>query len=235
MYATLVIKNIRNLYTCDAHDTVLHNAFVAMHHEWIIAVGTGDFRHLTDEATRVLDAAGEIVVPAFIESCYAMPEESSWSGMLRHEHDILWKLQSGGILTVMTKAGRVQQRTLKQDVFRSRPQTVARVAFGARKLPERPFVLSCQGPGQICSFQPAAFYLRQMLKADAMDLLKAMTLWPAQAPGLKDRGGIEKGKLGDLLVFRVPDLDALYDQPDLGSLRRIVKNGIPVWPQIIRC
>lgn len=112
--------------------------------------------------------------------------------MLRHEHDILWKLQSGGILTVMTKAGRVQQRTLKQDVFRSRPQTVARVAFGARKLPERPFVLSCQGPGQICSFQPAAFYLRQMLKADAMDLLKAMTLWPAQAQGLKDRGVIEK-------------------------------------------
>ena len=235
MKATLIIKNINHLYTCDQHDTVLHHAYIAIHHEWIISVGTGSFRDLTDDATRVLDAAGEIVVPAFIEACYDMPEETSYSQMLRHEHDTLWQLQKNGILTVMTKAGRIQQRTLKQDVFRSRPAQMESVTFGMDQLPAAPYVLSCQGPGQTRTFQPAAFYLRHMLQADPMDLLKAMSVWPAEAQGLKDRGVLEAGKLADLLVFRVPDLEALFDQADMPSLRRIIKNGIPVWPDVIRC
>lgn len=235
MKATLVIKNIEKLYTCDSHNTVVHHAYIAVHHEWIMAIGTGSFSRLTDDATRVLDAAGEIVVPGFIEACYAMPEEQSWNGMIRHEHDTLWRMQKNGILTVMTRDGRVQQRTLQQDVFRSRPMWMDQVTFGQKEKPEGPFVLSCQRPGNTASFLPAAFYLRHVLDVPPMEILDAMTRWPAEAQNLTDRGVLAKGKLADILVFRVRDLKELFDQADMTTLRRIIKNGIPVWPQMIRC
>lgn len=235
MKATLVIKNIEKLYTCDARHTVLRHAYIAIHHEWIMSVGIGECRGLMDAATRVLDASGEIAVPGFIEACYVMPEKATWNETIRHEHDTLWRLQKSGILTVMTRDGRVQQRTLLSDAFRSRPHDLPQVVYGQKEKPEGPFVLSCQGPGKTFSFQPAAFYLRHMLGMSSQDILDSMTCWPAMAQRLKDRGVIEKGRLADILVFRVRSIDELFDQADLDSLRRIVKNGIPVWPEMIRC
>ena len=67
MKATLLIKNIENLYTCDKNFTILHHAFIACHHDKIIEINTGSYKEWLDPATRVIDAQGECVVPAFID------------------------------------------------------------------------------------------------------------------------------------------------------------------------
>ena len=55
MKATLLIKNIENLYTCDKDFTILHHAFIACHHEKIIEINTGSYKEWLDPATRVID------------------------------------------------------------------------------------------------------------------------------------------------------------------------------------
>lgn len=46
MKATLIIKNIENLYTCDADFTILKHAFLALFHDKIIKMGTDSFESL---------------------------------------------------------------------------------------------------------------------------------------------------------------------------------------------
>ena len=36
MKATLIIKNINHLYTCDQHDTVLHHAYIAIDRKSVV-------------------------------------------------------------------------------------------------------------------------------------------------------------------------------------------------------
>lgn len=235
MKATLIIRHIKKLYTCDQQDTVYTHAYVACHHDRILECGPGEGTHWQDEATRIIDAAGEIVVPGFIEAQYDMPRSSSYNDMLRQERDRLYRMYRCGILTVLTAAGRIQQRTLYQDVFRARTKDLDPVKFGDDKPENTPFVLTCAGPGNNCSLQPAAFYQRHIHKTDCMDLLKASTCWAAQAARLHDRGIIAPGKLADMLIIRASDICGFYEMADTYLVRRIIKNGIPVYPEIIRC
>ena len=235
MKATLIIRNIEKLYTCAEDDTIYENAFVAMHHDVIMACGSGTGSQYRDEATRILDATGEIVTPAFIEAHYEMPRSNSYNDMILKEYDRLFRMYQAGITTVMTAEGHVQNRSLSQDVFRSRASCIRQLHFGDEKLPEAPYVLTCGGPGANCSLQPAAYYARYLLDADPYELLKASTVWPAKAQKLTDRGMVEPGKLADLLVLRASEISRFYELADTFLIRRIIKNGIPVWPEIIRC
>lgn len=68
----LVIKNARQLLTCkdDAKDLigVLENGWVAVSGEEIAAVGTkGEIEPLVSPETKVIDAAGKVVAPGFID------------------------------------------------------------------------------------------------------------------------------------------------------------------------
>ncbi len=65
MKATLIIKNIENLYTCDENFTVISHAFIAIHHDTIVDYGVHSFKPWLDESTRVIDARGEVVCPGF--------------------------------------------------------------------------------------------------------------------------------------------------------------------------
>ena len=67
--ATLLIINLEKIYTMDMvnkHPLVFQHAFIAIHHERILAVGCGSWREYADKDTRILDGRGHIAVPGFI-------------------------------------------------------------------------------------------------------------------------------------------------------------------------
>ena len=47
MKATLLIKNIENLYLCDSKNTIISQAFVALHHDKILDFGSHDPKKLS--------------------------------------------------------------------------------------------------------------------------------------------------------------------------------------------
>ena len=242
MKATLIIKNIKNLYTCNEKSEVLSDAFIAVHHEYIIDLGIHHgYKKWMDSSTRVIDAQGECVVPAFIDSCLQNYGSLRSSDQTRNENETAYALRSNGILTMVTPLSRLQRKDLFQDIMKKRVCSefpiLSSVQQYSRKIPEK-FLLSC-GTGQekhhIFSMHPIAFYLYNFRSVNAQTLLNSMTCWPAESFRLKDRGSVEIGKRADLLVLHTPTIEKYFNTIGVPLIRRMIKNGIPVYPDIIRC
>ena len=241
MKATLLIKNIKNLYTCNENFEVISNAFIAIHHEFIIDLGTHDFKKWMDPSTRVIDAAGECVVPAFIDSCFQNYAYVKKTDRLRNENELAYLLRSNGILTMVTPLSRLQRKDLYQDIMKKKIQSnlpiLSSVPQYSGNIPKK-FLLSC-GTGQekhrIFSMHPIAFYFYNFQSISAPTLLKSMTCWPAQTFELQDRGVISIGKRADLLVLHVKSIEEYFNTLGVSLIRRMIKNGIQVYPDIVRC
>lgn len=241
MKATLLIKNIKNIYTCNEAFDVLSNAFIAIHHEYIIDMGTHDFSKWMDSSTRVIDAQGECVIPAFIDSCYQGYIGNTASDQVRIENEIAFALRCNGILTMTTPLSKLQRKDLFQDIIKKRTKVDVPIVSTISEYTENPakkFLLSC-GVGNdtyhIYSLHPLAFYLYNVLHVDVETLLKSVTLWPSQIYDLKDRGSIEISKRADLLILHTQTIEEYLKTMGVRMIRRMIKNGIPVFPDIIRC
>lgn len=242
MHATLLIKNIENLYTCDDNFTILEHAYICLYHDKIIAVGTGsDYKQFLDPCTRVIDAQGEIVLPAFIDCNFKGFPGVRLGDQLRQESAALYAMRQNGILTLLTDYHKVQRKNLTQDVYFNRIKSdlpiVERLADYIEKKPEK-FLLSC-GFGKpnsyVYSFQPLCYMLFSQLEVPYKPLLEGMTSLPAKEFGLDDRGSIEVGKLGDMLVLQVPTIEHYFQTIGTPLIHRMIKNGIPFYPNWIVC
>lgn len=241
MKATLIIKNIQNLYTCDADFTIFKHAFIAMHHNKIIDLGTHSYKKWMDSATRVLDACGEIVVPAFIDCNFEGFSKVRLGDQLRENNSALYAMKQNGILTLLTDRIHLQKKELTQDVLVRTNQSsipiLEREIDYLEKKPEK-FIISC-GFGKpnsyVYSFQYLSYILFNKHGVDLRTLLEAKTSLVSKAFGLKDRGSLEVGKNADLLVLQVPTMEHYYQTIGRPLIHRMIKNGIPFYPEWIVC
>ena len=207
MKATLLIKNIENLYTCDEDFTILYHAFIACHHDKIIEINTGSYKEWLDPATRVIDAQGECVVPAFIDCQFKSFTHVRLGDQLRQDINALYAMRQNGILTLICDNPNTQRMKLDQDVFYKKNQSelpvLHRLSELKNEIPET-FLMSC-GFGlpnsYVYSMAPISYVLFQTHRVCSRKLLESMTSLPAKEFGLSDRGSIEIGKTADLLVL----------------------------------
>ncbi len=241
MKATLIIKNIENLYTCDANFTILSHAFIALFHNKIIDMGVHSYKPLLDEATRVIDAKGEIVVPGFIDCNYDGFRHVRLGDQLRQSGSALYAMKQNGILTLLTHRQSALKRDLTQDVLFRKKESDIPIIDSLNKIqtpmPDT-FMLSC-GFGRpnhyMYSFQALTYMLFNTCQIEAKPLLQSMTSVPAQAYGLHDRGSIEPGKIGDLLILQVPTIEHYFQTLGRPLIHRMIKNGIQFYPKWLVC
>ena len=241
MKATLLIKNIENLYTCDAHFTILKKAYIAMYHDRIIDVGTGSYRQWIENTTRVIDAVGETVIPGLIDACFTGFYHVRLGDQLRENGAALYAMRQNGILTLLANNPGVQRKELTQDVLVSKKMSPFPVICRERQYEEekpKQFILSC-GFGlpnsYVYSFQPLCYYLFNLHQVPVRTLLESMTSLPAKAFALEDRGCIETGKLADLLVLQVPTIEHYFQTLGRPLIHRMIKNGIQFYPEWMVC
>ncbi|MBB5182265.1 hypothetical protein [Catenisphaera adipataccumulans] len=241
MKATLIIKNIEHLYTCDEQFTIYDHAFVAMYHEKIIDIGEHSYKSWVDDATRVIDAKGEIVVPALIDCNYIGFRHVRLGDQLRYTGAALYAMKQNGILTLLSTHSSLQRQELTQDVFyRSRhcPLPIVSCLEDYQKAENERFLLSCNfgtPNSYIYSMHPVSFVLFNTCGVSCDKLLQAATSWPAEAFHLDDRGSLMIGKRGDLLVLQVPTLEHYFQTLGRPLIRRMIKNGIMFYPYWLIC
>ncbi len=242
MKATLIIKNIENLYTCDKNFTVLNHAFVALFHDKIIDLGVHDYKPLLDDATRVIDAKGETVIPGLIDCNYDGFRHVRLGDQLRQSGAALFAMKQNGILTLLTTRLSAQKADLTQDVFIRKKESEVPIIDSVDQLNQiqlpSTFMLSC-GFGRpnhyIYSFQALTYILFNTYQVEARVLLEAMTSIPSKEFGLKDRGSIEPGKIGDLLILQVPTIEHYFQTLGRPLIHRMIKNGIQFYPHWLVC
>ena len=241
MKATLLIKNIENCYTCDSLFRVLKHAFIAIHHDKIIDIGTGSYMKWIDPTTRVIDAVGETVIPAMIDCHYQGFRNVRLGDQLRENNAALYAMSQNGILTLLTYDPKVQRKELTQDVFLiKKKSTYPLIETETDYLKHKPehFLLSC-GFGSlnryVYSFQPICNYLFTMMQVSSKTLLEGMTSLPAKDFNLNDRGSLEIGKCADILILQVPTIEHYFQTIGRPLIHRMIKNGIQFYPQWMVC
>ena len=241
MKATLLIKNIENLYTCDKNFTILNHAFIACHHDKIIEINTGSYKEWLDPATRVIDAQGECVVPAFIDCQFKSFTHVRLGDQLRQDINALYAMRQNGILTLICDNPNTQRMKLDQDVFYKKNQSelpvLHRLSELKNEIPET-FLMSC-GFGlpnsYVYSMAPISHVLFQTHRVCSRKLLESMTSLPAKEFGLSDRGSIEIGKTADLLVLQVTTIEHYFQTLGRPLIHRMIKNGIQFYPEWMVC
>ena len=160
---------------------------------------------------------------------------------LRENNSAFYAMTTDGILTILSDKKRIQKKELTQDVFVRKQESkypIIEREQDFHELKPQKFIVSC-GFGKpnsyVYSFQHLAYILFNMYKVDLRILLESMTSLPAKTFGLSDRGSLEKGKLADILILQVPTMEHYYQTLGRPLIHRMIKNGIPFYPNWIVC
>lgn len=240
MKATLLIKNIASLYTCNSNFKVFHNAFLAMHHDKIIDLGEHDYEGWLDDATRIIDAGGECVIPAFLDPAFNIDEFINPADLARIENEALSIMKKNGILSLFSANPDLQRSSIEQQVLVNRYKidwpVISSLGDYIKEKPKK-FVLSCGFDftrHRVYSMQPLASFLHSYCKVSAKDLLLSMTAYSAKQVHFQGRGVLKKGAVADLLILRCPYIEIYFETIGDNLIHREIKKGVPIFPYIIR-
>lgn len=108
MHATTIIHNISKLFTSkgpyqrgqNMNDImIVEEAFIAIHNDQIIGIGTGSFKEFLNEDTITFDAAGSIALPGFIDGHTHLVHGGS------REHEFAKKIEGVPYLEILKSGG----------------------------------------------------------------------------------------------------------------------------------
>lgn len=231
MFATLIIKNIGNLYTCDSKFTIFHHAFIALHHDKIIDIGEHDYHKWIEDGTYIIDAASRAVIPGLIECCFELPEGNSKWDVYRKAEEKMYYLQKSGTMTFC----------MNQNYRTPNPLVMDCIKIDKKIEPLRDLALCKKYPGYMLTCLPDVVSQHSMgslmyygFNEAEWNILKAMTCNVAKQLGLEDRGSLEIGKLGDILVLNESTLKDYFRAMGRPQYARMIKKGIPVFPSYVR-
>lgn len=232
MQATLLIRNLSKIYTCSPAGTVIQNGFIACFHDRILAVGKGDgSKYIEKDLTRILDGTGCIAVPGFIEPFY----HGSFDMEYKLRQDLTRRFYNG-ILTFVTEDPALARQDLCWRVYGRRQaasQSLYRLSRGDYEKGQ--LLTSLHDEYSLYSLQPLLWQIMQTKRIPETELIRMITSLPAQALDLKDDGQIKKGMHANLLLIYGKSFQDYINTMGACPIEWIIHQGIPVWPQVIRC
>ena len=216
--ATLLIINLEKIYTMDMvnkHPLVFQHAFIAIHHERILAVGCGSWREYADKDTRILDGRGHIAVPGFIEVEAQLSTASERDGLRRQLEEGMAYMRNGTLTLACRGGGAAALR--EQPCFEILDANPACIPvmypyaslFQKNKKRLCRFCISAAGNYAIQDQLCAAQLMGMAEVYDAWTLLQALTVWPARALDRGELGHIQRNAQADILLFAHTDIHAL--------------------------
>ena len=232
--ATLLIINLEKVYTMKVkkqQDVILNNAYLAIHHDQILALGNDDYHVWMDKDTRVIDAKGCIALPGFIDVAADFSSSYRWQ-----EQAYRYDLMRNGVLTIAMKDTKtyfeidfVKQREMKYPILYGK-EIMMMKKFKGRKQ----FCIS----GYDSTFDLSnPLLLAQILhikfQVDALTLVKALTYYPAKALLLKTVGVLDVHKQADILLCKGDDICCLFDGIKQDKIVQVIKRGIRIYPFVL--
>lgn len=238
--ATLIIVNLEKIYTMQTshgQDVVLAHAYIAMHHDVILEIGEGNYQHLLDKDTRILEGRNHFAIPAFLEvdACYPVCEKRN---RMREQQEFRMNLMQHGVLTMATDvspATYVEMDVVTKHACKKIPILYAQTIVNMQgKWKKKRFCISTRDAHYAFNDPLMLAQLLHMKQGiEPYCLLKALTLYPAKVLNLTNVGVLKKGKQADILVFYGAELSYLFSGLGNQCITQIVKKGVRIYPNLL--
>lgn len=248
--ATLLIRNIHKIYPMDIVEkqpcvvTTISHAFLAIHHDYILAMGDDDPSCYIDKDTIIIEGNNLIAVPAFIDMNVNYPISYD----LKKHRDILLKmrnhihcLSNRGVTTihVLSKTNEIlNKEQTKQQIQLLGKSLEMGMVYDVLKdeecvnplLGEIPhsdtFTLTTGDMSCDDILLCARLLYRQGIQSS--DLLKSLTLNPAKALKSDQIGVLAVNKQADFLLIQAESIDELFSHMGSSPIQSVYKAGILV-------
>lgn len=252
--ATLLIRHIHGLYTMEEMDgepILYRDAFLAVHHDFIMAVGNGDGSAYCDKDTQIIDAYGACVVPGFIDAGFRFLSSKTAAHSTDHEllmqaRKVLGAMTAGGTTTIglcRYEDALLQKRMSKVYESLRKLQEVTLIDVSAHsdaviiqknqflnKASDQPFCISAGTLGTINDLFLAAKLYYQRTHQDIYEIVKAITVHPAHALQIEHTRGILKAdRQADFVMLQSPDLKTAFSALAPSAISRVYRDGNCIW------
>lgn len=245
--ATLLLINITKLYPmAKSYDEEITNAFIAIYHDKIIAMGTGDYQKYIDKDTRIINGNHCIAIPGIIDVRFEIKppltpylyehhlDQDTYyalhpAALLRDMQALLYSMLQKGITTfAYPPLPKLYEDALKQLLhhpYECMPGVLTRTD-----------IESCEYDAiQYPCFDP--FYHMRKRKESTnlseLELLKRFTSNAALALKQPQLGSIAPHQQADILLIEGTSLAYVLHQITAPIMRSIIKKGTQQFPNII--
>ncbi|MBS6373079.1 MAG: hypothetical protein KH431_00540 [Erysipelotrichaceae bacterium] len=251
--ATLLIRHIHCLYTMEEKNgkpILFRDAFLAVHHDFIMAMGSGDGLVYCDKDTKIIDAYDACVVPGFIDAGFHFLSLKAAA----HDTDHELLMQARRILAAMT-AGGTTTIGLPPYEDKELQKRMSRVYESLRKLHEvtlmdapaqmdtllchnshglspknQPFCISAGTHGIINDLFLAAKLYYHQTRQNPYEIVKAITAYPAAALRIEnERGTLKPDLQADFVMLQCPDLETAFSALAPSLIARVYREGNCIW------
>lgn len=241
--ATLIIKNLEKIYTMtklQGATLVVTHGFIAIHHDYIMKCGCGDFSDLMDADTRLIDGTNHIAIPGFLE----VHADVSRQQDIRLQHEYFMRYRRQGTMCMVDVSDTVQPSLLQTYEYEVLHNLTQKVDYPIVYVPSflrehsrlspQPFCISCHDEQIALQNQLLAAQLLAMKEGvAALRLLEALTVHPAHNLNLPQQGVLEAGKRADILVVSTKDIHDLFYSFDQQRIAHIIHKGVRIYPNLL--
>lgn len=249
--ATLLIQHLEVIYTLmGSVSTFPHHAFIALYHDEIIALGEGEGEPFIDKDTRILEGRGHIAIPAFIDIDMSLPSASFQGIPNQGEAQALANilanttqlLRHGTLLANLAMPLTTQEQRLLQAYQHPTGVSFTKVSLPSipiyrvltkhSAIPDTtPFCISCDTlHSNVLDQLLCAKLIANQSSFSAIDILKACTLYPAQALGLPRLGCLAVGKIANILLLEGNDITQILTRFHGDERIQAINEGVRIFP-----
>lgn len=237
--ATLLIRNLEQIYPMTPTvKTSLSNGFIAVHHDYILAIGQGQGEKYVDKDTRIVEGRSHIAIPGMIDCHLDLHHCSSMSELC----EIAELLVRHGTMVVHSKPLKEAMRhILKPGRFVNGHDTEVKIELPIYDLQnpdaanQHRFCISCAYPQVDCLDQLliAKICFAHHPRLHPLHILAACTSYPAMALGCQDLGKLKRGGRANIILLEGNDFASVLRRFHGDESMQIIKDGVRLWPYLI--
>lgn len=251
--ATLLLQHIEVIYpmVSPISSTISHG-FIAIHHDYILAIGEGEGGAFIDKDTRIIEGRGYIAVPAMIDVAMKLPIPSQGLAdkqMIDHDHIRYIREHCATLMKHGTLVGNITGYCPYpiQDIIHifSLPYDFAFLHTGVSSVyevivplntvtadPIATFCISCGNQDCLDQWLCAKLMYRNSNK-EAIEILAGCTCHPADALGVSMVGRLSVGKSANIIMMKGNNLANCMCNFHGDEYMRIIKEGVHIYPNKI--
>ena len=237
--ATLLIRHIHQLYTMEERHgkpIIYEDAFIAVHHDFIMALGRGQGRKYCDKDTKIIDAYGCCVVPGFIDAQYHFLKAET---IIKYrDHDLLMRcrqhlcaMEAGGVTGIGLPAyadETINARMMR--VYESMSQLREMTLVPYKSPINSDSIISVGTDADINDLFLMAKMEMRTQNYSEFEVLKRITVNPAKQLGLDDlRGKLAVDYQADFVVLQAPSLQLAFASLAPSCVSQVYRDGISIW------